>query len=443
MTDNTSALSWKGDGTDKKSPGQFLREIDVRIDDKNYVDEARMVRYFKNNLAFGGAADEWFKKLPTTDTDTYAHLTAAFELEWPLDNAPGPTRDEYVRELKDWRIKDEDLGKKVEGEGGVLVWSHVLWAQGLKVRARRAEDTSHFVLTDVYRALPGPIKSLIQGKPKTSYEELAAAVRSIDTLDLEEKVKTHRRDEQTARIADLIASPMNDITKAMAATHIQAPANPYPRAPQTAYVPPPLPATNPLAGGGGRGNFFGGAAPLAPYRGTGPGALGIGRGQQRPPQPAAANNIRNRPIHERFGDLTGRALPHHPNTPAGLTAYREQVAAWHTANPHIKPDEQHPYPLTPGSAGVGSHECWDCGAGGHMQGGAGCAGATLPEPERDWRRIAGFITRTMRKENPTGARAVNYVNQAYTPYPDYQQYAQGAYLQDIDDTQGNGEGPSV
>ena len=163
-----------------------------------------------------------------------------------------------------------------------------------------------------------------------------------------------------------------------------------------------------------------------------------------------SRSLRDRPSAVRYQDMIQFTLPHHPSTEAGGAAYHLQVTEWHRANPHIKPDERHPYPLTPGSVPVSSRECWGCGLLGHMSGAPVCAGQTLPEPERDWRRIAGFITREYNKDRLT-TTPVNYVGNHYsqhTPYPHYNQYRQaygggGAYLEEIDEGQGNGGGPSA
>jgi hypothetical protein len=79
-----------------------------------------------------------------------------------------------------------------------------------------------------------------------------------------------------------------------------------------------------------------------------------------------------------------------------------------------------------------------------MQSAAVCAGAVLPEPERDWRRIAGFIARAFHTERLATNHAVNFVDiQQYNPYPQYhQQSYQRAYIEDVEDEQGNGRGLS-
>jgi hypothetical protein len=203
-------------------------------------------------------------------------------------------------------------------------------------------------------------------------------------------------------------------------------------------------AQNPFLTTGGQGNLFGTArGTILPFRGSGPGTLGMGRGTNLA-EGAAAPSLRNRSAAARHQDLVSYALPHHPNTVEGRAAYLAQVQTWHAANPNRKPDEQHPYPLMPGTPAVGSRECWGCGQKGHMQGAAMCAGAVLPEPEQDWRRIAGFIAHAFHAEHLVANHAVNFIGvQQYTPYPAYhQQSYPRAYVEDIEDEQGNGRGLS-
>jgi hypothetical protein len=112
---------------------------------------------------------------------------------------------------------------------------------------------------------------------------------------------------------------------------------------------------NPFQGTGGRGSLFRATcnAMLLPVQGSGPGALGMGCGAVHPTtlNPQSLQNI---PAAQRHADLLQHVLVQHPNTAEGQIAYQVQVAAWHTANPHRKPDEQHQYPLRPGTTPVGS-----------------------------------------------------------------------------------------
>jgi hypothetical protein len=451
MSESKGSIGWTGEGDDQLSPGQFLREIDNKIDERNFTSESRKVNCMRNNIAYGSPADDWFGRLTVNEKNTYEHLTEAFEKEWPLIATVKESKAERIRALKEWVLKPEELGKKVDSTGGTQVWSHIRWANGLASRVRDAEDRSAFLLSEVFDALPEPVRDLVRKEPRTTYDELATAVRSLDTKDLKDAAAKYNRDEETARLARLQASPTKVLRDALSATHIQTPQqyqNPQPNI----YVAPTQ--ANPFTNGGGRGNLFtaGRGTTLSPFRGSGPGALGMGRGSHSSAPPARSQapvnrSIRDRPPAERYQDIIQFTLPLLPNTEAGIAAYRAQITEWHRANPHIKPDEQHPYPLTPGSVPVGSRECWGCGLPGHMSGAPVCGGLILPEFERDWRRIAGFITREHNKDRLAQNQPINYVGAhylQYTPHPPFNQY-QHPYgnFEDIDDSQGNGSGPSA
>jgi hypothetical protein len=443
MSDHKGSLQWEGSADVNLSAGQFLREIENKIDERAYTTEKQKVNCLRNNIAYGSGADEWFNGLAVNEKDTYAHLTVAFELQWPLTVVPKASKAERIQTLRDWTLDPRELGKKVDGPGGGQMWSHVKWATGLASRARDAEDTICLLLTDIYNALPRPVRELTRGKARSTYEELATAVLNLDVNDLKEAAADFNRDEETARLAREPPSPTKAIREALATTHLQS------RAP---YITPQYnvhenSASNTFSRTGGRGNLFGPHRGIpTPFRGAGPGTLGIGRGSPNT-QPPTSQSIRDRPIALRHQDLIRYALPHHPKTTEGNTAYQAQVVAWHAANPNIRPDEQHPYPLTPGSPPVGSRECWGCGEVGHAQGAEVCLGATLPQPERDWRRVASYITRMFNKDRLASAQPVNYVGySSYTPYPgygQYQMYPGNAYEGEIDDGQGNGQGLSA
>jgi len=83
----------------------------------------------EKHITYGSGADEWFTNLIATEKDTYDHLVEAFEKQWPLTAAPKTSKTERIQTLKDWLLKPEELGKKVDGLGGVQIWSHVKWQQ--------------------------------------------------------------------------------------------------------------------------------------------------------------------------------------------------------------------------------------------------------------------------------------------------------------------------
>ena len=318
--------------------------------------------------------------------------------------------------------------------------------QGVEIEAER----SGYRDGDADR-LPMPIRDLIRHQPQTMYREFATAVRVVDAVELKDGVLKYTKDEETARLVRVNAanaSPTRAIRESLANTHLSTDHTQRsypPQQPRTAF-------TDPFANGGGRGTLFGpgrGNVFNIP-RGVGTGALGMGCGL-RPPiaRPAVGlNPLRERPVSQRHHDLLHFAIVQHPDSETGWTAYQAQVVEWHRNNPGTTPDEQHHYPLTPGTTPLGSRECYDCGHPGHTQGALPpvCPGQTLPEAERTWRRIAGFIDREFKKESRAAA-AVNYVGYhphqpsygGQYPYP----YAGSLYHGEVEDRSGNGEGPSA
>jgi hypothetical protein len=118
MTESKGSIGWTGEGDDQLSPGQFLREIDNKIDERNFTMESRKVNCIRNNIAYGSPADDWFGRLTANEKDTYEHLTEAFEKEWPLIATVKESKAEHIHALKEWVLKPEELGKKVDSLGG-------------------------------------------------------------------------------------------------------------------------------------------------------------------------------------------------------------------------------------------------------------------------------------------------------------------------------------
>lgn len=421
----------------------------MQIDRDALTTDKQMVNRLKVNLRYGFEADLWFSSLKSTEKDTYDHLETAFKVQYPLTTQPKLSKTERIRALKEWVLKPEDLGEKIDGPGGSRVYSHVRWANGLASRVRDAEDTVGFALGETFDALPRPVKDLIRREQRTTYKELADTVLGIDIGDLRDAAANHKRDEETARLARAQSSPTKAIRDMLNNTHLQypQPAQQQPILPAIQH-PTPRASTNPFAANGGQGNLFVAPAHITTpvYRGASPGGLGIGRGggtnQRQPQQP-----LRNRPVAERHADLIEFAPPQHPDTNDGRAAHRAQCAKWHTENPTSKPDERRQYPLTPGTAPAGSFECWGCGQKGHRSGaGQGiCPGDILPQPERDWRRIASFIAREFNRDRHGMPTTVNFVSQSNLTYPEYHQILFGAssYPGEVDDTPGNGQGSSA
>ena len=157
--------------------------------------------------------------------------------------------------------------------------------------------------------------------------------------------------------------------------------------------------------------------------------------------------LQNRPIDEHHADLLSFAIPQHPNTNEGCARHCAQCATWHMANPTTKPDECHPYLLTPGTAPIGSYKCWGCGQKGHRQdtGQGICPRDQLPEPERDWCQIASYITQEFNKACLKQSHAINFIAPSTLTYPEYHQayFTPSLYPGEVNDIPGNGQGSSA
>jgi hypothetical protein len=105
MADSKGSLQWEGSADDNLSPGQFLWEIDNKIDERNYTTERQKVNCMRNNIVFGSVADEWFGNLAAGDKDTYNHLAVAFELQWLLTAILRASKRERIQALKEWVLK--------------------------------------------------------------------------------------------------------------------------------------------------------------------------------------------------------------------------------------------------------------------------------------------------------------------------------------------------
>jgi hypothetical protein len=442
----SGSLRWDGGPDEKTTSGQFLREINIKIEDKEYTTDKKKIDCFRNNLDFGGTADQWLDGLADDIKSDWDKLVEAFEKQWPKNTIPKPSKAERIRELKEWTLAVETLGTKTETAGSKEVWTHIKWANGLLPKAKDADDTNGLLLQDVFDSLPAPIRDLIRHKSRTTYEELADTVRGIDVVHLRETVAKYEKDEETARLARITASPTKNLREALTNTHIHHTSNPpqqqtttqhYRMHPTRGNPPDPF-----ITNMGGRGSLFAGRG-LAPrsYRG-GPEPTNV----TRHPSPFPSGpTTRGRPIAARYQDLQNLALPQHPDTDAGRAAHRTQVDEWHRINGNTQPDELHPYPLSPGTAPAGSRECWDCGQAGHRAAAPVCRGVTLSEHERTWRRIASHIARESWKERQ--AQNVNYVSHGHQGYDGFDNHAHeyGGYFysNNFDDTQGNGRGPSA
>jgi hypothetical protein len=78
-TSSGASLRWDGGPDEKVASGQFMREINIKVEDKNYTSDKKKIECFHNNLDYEGMANLWFDDLDVLEKDTWEHLVDTFE----------------------------------------------------------------------------------------------------------------------------------------------------------------------------------------------------------------------------------------------------------------------------------------------------------------------------------------------------------------------------
>ncbi|TFY75745.1 hypothetical protein EWM64_g8267, partial [Hericium alpestre] len=279
--------------------------------------------------------------------------------KWQTGRAVTKTADDWQREMLDYRLREEELGKQ-EKVGSIDVYSHVRWAAHMLDLAGRANIVATTQLIFLVRDnLPVVLKEFVP-ETQTDWNTFCAAVTNINVGVLRDQLDIKRGRSQEMELlkaqiawleAQMTQRMMANLTaqfgrmsysNAAPATASQLRAG---TTPTTQATPTPEQRTT------GFPRPSGGLNPIPPT------VLTV---EQRSTLRAAIN-----------------MLPHHPNTDAGLAAYRTQLTRFeetHGPRPFI--DERIPVPLRPGTAPVRSGECYRCGMIGHR------AGDCKPSPEQ-------------------------------------------------------------
>ena len=76
------------------------------------------------------------------------------------------------------------------------------------------------MLSEVFNALPHPVKDLNRCEKWSTYKELANMVLTIDIGDLHNSTADHRHDKETARLARASPSLTKVVHDMLSTTHI-------------------------------------------------------------------------------------------------------------------------------------------------------------------------------------------------------------------------------
>ncbi|KAJ7472503.1 hypothetical protein FB451DRAFT_1398718 [Mycena latifolia] len=321
---------FKGDGLGENTT-DFLNAIRRRNLVSPTWKDAEKLEFFELSLKSGSYAKSWYNKLAATDKDTFPHLVVAFQKQWPEKEMAVREKGELQEELLSLKLRPEEIGVRVE-EDGIEEWAK---STGLSKSQplRRAS-----------RTMAGP-------KRKT-WAELVQTMKDIPSSDV---AGVRRLEDRLASMETLISNLQ------------RAPPQTPTRGLTTAFSS--LAASSPARNDPNRRLLFPQASAAA--------------------APVARNY---RADSERLVMIQAAPVTIQPRTPAGQATYAREIAAYAQKHGTLRPSEERPYPLMPGTVAVGSGECHKCGTMGHFS--AECSATDsllIPAVEVRWRQIVQSI----------------------------------------------------
>ncbi|KAJ7065765.1 hypothetical protein C8F01DRAFT_1126567 [Mycena amicta] len=340
-----------GDGRVTENPQDYKKKVQQRHVGKGMSDEEKM-----DSLGLGmaseSAADDWFDA-ERSKHKTWKDLAAAFDAKWPKRKAVTRKGQEAVTDLMALAetLSVEDIGKRVT-DGGIEQLAHVVWIRKIKKVADDIPDTPGNFIGPIREKLPTMMQDLLGAT--TTYADWVAFEKAfldipMSAITLAQKKEARFTKVESARATPAIPTRQRDTLNARLPQYGVGPPRYAPQAYVYPVIPPPTQPGHPA------------------------------------PQPPTY-----RPYAERLANVVRNALPQHPPTAEGNTAYQQQLRDWHARHGTQQPNELRPYPLRPGTATLNaSNECFKCALTGHRS--LECPNPEMPPLEKKWRQIASSI----------------------------------------------------
>ncbi|KAG1781306.1 hypothetical protein EV702DRAFT_1193483 [Suillus placidus] len=271
-------------------------------------------------------------------------------------------------------LKEDDIGVMIDDEKG-QEWGHVCWARQVQCLAQSFNDINCQYLDVVLEGVP----DLLRNQLLDLYPDWGAFVTGVNNVSINSlsRARAKAKEEKEMR-----TQPTQQMYQQPVPQQIFQPQTiaTVPQGNMPMQMQPPmqqLTPGNPFSATGvvPRTNLF--------YR-------------YQPPQTPSPMHTS---ITERIRIAAQYAgIPQQPDTDVGRSAHAQQVKEWHEKNganavPHIGS----PYPLKPGTAPLGSRECFACGLvtmPTHQA--AGCPHPPLTFQEAKWRElVSSLVGRTL------------------------------------------------
>ncbi|KAJ7502173.1 hypothetical protein B0H11DRAFT_2188497 [Mycena galericulata] len=396
---------FRGNGTAEKAH-TWLRTLEQTW--KYNADKEEKMYHFEKGLHPGSQAEEWWNGLTAAEKLTWEALMVAFEKKWAKPTATRRSQDVIIAELANNSLDREALGKYVNDEDGVLVLSHIAWAEVTRglLGELPSGDVGMMLKSSIRATLPVEFRHLIVDTGLDTWEKYLKAVEdvSVDRINdaVEERTSRdtkmdtdistwHRanpnstpaqREAQFEAFANKLATDLGLAHLLQSPSRLASPAIPR-YVPPAARVsqPPSSPATRQVVTPSPRAyqttpsttlntprvpwasrastDVFSGST-VRPYPNT------FTKNLATPASPLAN---RGRPTTlsgdaARDVDLV-RHIAQNPRMyatdAAGIQSYNADMATWMTQNGNSPTPDYATFPITPGTAAPGSRECFRCG----------------------------------------------------------------------------------
>lgn len=316
-----------GDGCQGEIPHTFLKRIVNRFP-TNTTDAAKL-EIFSNHLASSSVAEDWYDDdLTPADKASWSDLATVFKTRWLKEKKPTLTWVMKKEKLLAIELKEEDIGKLI-GDNDEQEWGHVAWAKKIVHMAGVIGDSKGDLIEVVLEKIPEVMCNELSLE-YTTWQDFLNGIQGISNARIAENRKRlnvqNELINEVAQLKEQLASPLSPLRQQLARTSISSsqspflyqpnpvnrpvpvpPAIQYPSTPQMAPGPPPPsnPFYAPQTLMNGLNLFYNHHA--TPFT----------------PSPTRTPDDVHRTIN---------ALPHHPDTEAGCTAYDQQVRDWHTTH---------------------------------------------------------------------------------------------------------------
>ena len=414
MTSQTKDLKFfRGDYTGGEQPHIWFRKLEGMFDETTKV-EAKIYKFSKF-LEPGRKAETWFDALPATQKTDWEAFYVLFTTRWPKPIVVEPSRDDLMATLLSIRLEEHELGTLV-GKEDEKAYAHIAWATEVRGIVEALDDAQGYLIPQVCMQLPLAVRLALPNLPApATWDKFLESITSLPTDRI--------RDQQESIMRTQVPpSPTTALT-----SRFQTQANVSYRQPPPAYyntnrTAPNIPTFNTPtpATPTGRGRDI---PPHMPFTNRLSPQTPQTRSNPNTPNPFLTNENTLRP-NSMFGTKTIPQTPMTPsprrtpspdpaelarraqateltyaNTPEGLAKYSTDLAAWLTMyGQNRKPDfTTLPYPLRPGTAGLGKRECFRCGLPGHI--GKECNDANpLDQREQDIRSLVSQCLYARRQE---------------------------------------------